>query len=52
VEEVWTIFVEEWHAGAYAFELFEPDTSVVRNGVESLASLFGDVLAEALLDGW
>jgi len=42
VEEIWTILVKEWHGGAYAFDLFEPDTSVVRNGVESFAGLFGD----------
>jgi hypothetical protein len=41
VDEVWTILVKEWHAGAYAFELFEPNTSVVGDEVESLASLFG-----------
>jgi len=53
VEEVWTILVKEWHGGAYAFELFEPDTSVVGNQVESLASLFGDGgSAEAPPDGW
>ena len=33
--------MKEWHAGAYAFELFEPDTSVVGDEVKSLASLFG-----------
>lgn len=41
MEEIWTVFVKEWHAGADTFELFEPDTSVVRDRVESLASLFG-----------
>lgn len=44
--------MKEWHAGANAFELFEPHASVVRNGVERLASLFGVGLAEALLYGW
>jgi len=53
VEEVWTILVKKWHGDAYGFELFEPDTSVVGNRVESLASLFGDGgSAKAPLDGW
>jgi hypothetical protein len=44
VQEIWTIFVEEWHGGTYRLELFEPDASVVRDGVESPASLFGEGL--------
>jgi hypothetical protein len=36
--------MEEWHAGTYGIELFEPYTSVVVNGVESLAGLFGDTV--------
>ena len=51
MENVWTVFVKEWHAGADAFELFEPDTSVVRNIVERLASLFGGGSAGVPLDG-
>ena len=43
--------MKEWHGDTYGFELFEPDASVVGNGVESLASLFGDGSAEALGDG-
>ena len=44
--------MKEWHTSADAFELFEPDTSVVRNGVESLASLFDGGLAKGLDRGW
>lgn len=33
--------MKEWHAGAYELELFEPDASVVGDGVEDLASLCG-----------
>ena len=52
MEEIWAVFVKEWHAGADAFELYEPDTSVVRDRVESLASLFGSGLAGVVRYGW